>query len=226
MKLQNEFLVDAPLADTWAMLLDVRRVAECLPGATLESDGTDGIYRGSMQMRLGPMTLAYKGTVRMAEIEEDSHSVTMGIKAKELKGQGTASARIRNQLELGENGATRVSVETDLNITGRPAQFGRGIMEDVASKMLDDFAKRIEQEVVGNNGHAGAPETTTGGALPPGSSPPPTAEDTAQLDLGSVIAGPIVKRVGVGVGAAVAVVIALSILRRRRTGMRLRIDWR
>src|SRR4051794_1465445 len=159
MKLQNDFLVDAPLDETWATLLDIQRVAECLPGASLESDGGDGVYRGSMQVKLGPMTLAYKGTARMAEVEEDARSATIEVKAKELKGQGTATARIRNKLEPRSGGATHVSVETDLNITGRPAQFGRGIMEDVAGKMLGDFAKRLEGEVLRGRATNGAGTT-------------------------------------------------------------------
>src|SRR3954454_1989721 len=110
MKLQNDFVVDAPIEDTWATLLDIQRVAQCLPGASLESDGGDGVYRGSMQVKLGPMTLAYKGTARMAEVLEDAHSATIEVKAKELKGQGTASARIRNKLEPEGGGSTHVTV--------------------------------------------------------------------------------------------------------------------
>ncbi|MEA2426086.1 MAG: uncharacterized protein QOH13_2496 [Thermoleophilaceae bacterium] len=237
MKLQNDFLVDAPLDETWATLLDIERVAQCLPGAKLESDGGDGVYRGSMQVRLGPMTLAYKGTARMAEVEEDAHSATIEVKAKELKGQGTASARIRNRLEPGAGGATHVTVETDLNITGRPAQFGRGIMEDVAGKMLGDFAKRLEGEVLrgkaaanGNgapvaaapaSGSAAQAPTTSGPA-----SPPSVEEPAAALDLGSVVAGPLAKRAAVGLGGVALILLVLSLLRGRKSGLTFNINLR
>jgi carbon monoxide dehydrogenase subunit G len=234
MKLQNDFLVDAPLDQTWTTLLDIQRVAQCLPGATLESDGGDGVYRGSMQVRLGPMTLAYKGTARMAEVEEDAHSATIEVKAKELKGQGTASARIRNRLEPGAGGATHVMVETDLNITGRPAQFGRGIMEDVAGKMLGDFAKRLEGEVLrGNavtNGNGAPPATATASEPPPASGPAsssePADEPPAALDLGSVVAGPLAKRAAMALGGLGLLLLVLSVLRGRKRGLSVSVNWR
>jgi carbon monoxide dehydrogenase subunit G len=230
MKLQNDFLVDAPLDETWATLLDIQRVAQCLPGATLESDGSDGVYRGSMQVKLGPMTLAYKGTARMAEVEDDAHSATIEVKAKELKGQGTATARIRNRLEPGEGGATHVTVETDLNITGRPAQFGRGIMEDVAGKMLGDFAKRLESEVLrGSNGHSAAAVEPAAGGSGPAPAPAPVSstsdDEPAALDLGSVVAGPLAKRAATGLGVVALLVLLASLLRGRK-GMNININLR
>jgi carbon monoxide dehydrogenase subunit G len=229
MKLQNDFVVDAPIEDTWATLLDIQRVAQCLPGASLESDGGDGVYRGSMQVKLGPMTLAYKGTARMAEVVEDDHSATIEVKAKELKGQGTASARIRNKLEPQGGGATHVTVETDLNITGRPAQFGRGIMEDVAGKMLGDFAKRLEGEVLRGR--------TTNGAVPAGEAAatpepapaaqsaqaPPADEPLEALDLGNVLAGPLAKRAGIAAGVLVLGLLLLSLLRGNRRGLTINV---
>src|SRR4051794_5614985 len=221
MKLQNDFVVDAPLDQTWATLLDIQRVAQCLPGARVEPGGDDGVHRGEMQLRLGPMTLAYKGTARMAEVEEDEHVATIEVQAKELKGQGTASARIRNRLEP-SGGATHVVVETDLNITGRPAQFGRGIMEDVAGKMLGDFAKRLETEVLSGNGHppgeaaaaapAGEPAPQASSAPPPPKSAPPQAE---ALDLGGVLLGPVAKRAAAGVGILALLALLAGVLRGR-----------
>lgn len=224
MKLQNDFVVDAPLDDTWATLLDIQRVAQCLPGASLESDGGDGIYRGSMQVKLGPMTLAYKGTARMAEVQEDAHSATIEVKAKELKGQGTASARIRNKLEPQPGGATQVTVETDLNITGRPAQFGRGIMEDVAAKMLGDFAKRLEGEVLRGHATNGAePAIAEPSGTPPTSTAREPAEPLEALDLGNVLAGPLAKRAGLTVGVLAVVLLLLSLVRGNRGGLNINI---
>jgi uncharacterized protein len=194
MKLENEFSVDAPLDRTWETLLDIPRVAGCLPGARLEAGGADGVYRGEIQLKLGPMTLAYKGTARLAEVDVDEHSATIEARAKELKGSGTATARIRNQLIPGENGSTRVRVETDLGVTGRPAQFGRGIMEDVASRMLADFAQRLEREIL--------------------ATPEPPPEDDS-FDLGALLLGPLGKRAGVVLGALALLLLAGAGLRRR-----------
>ncbi len=234
MRLENEFLVDAPVDQTWSTLLDIQRVAQCLPGAALESDGEDGVYRGSMRVKLGPMSLSYKGTARMAEVEEDSHSATIEVTAKEVKGQGTASARIRNHLSPGAERGTQVTVETDLSITGRPAQFGRGIMEDVAGRMLDDFANRLEAEVLRGNGGAppvdAAPEVNTGDAggavTEPADEPasPPAAD--AELDLGAVLLGPLAKRAVTALGLAALLALVGMALRGRKTGLSVTVSWR
>jgi len=244
MKLENEFTVAAPLEKTWETLLDIPRVAGCLPGATLDSDGADGVFRGRMRMKLGPMTLGYEGTVQMAEIEEDEHSATIEVRAKEVKGQGSASARIRNQLRGGD-GVTHVMVETDLSVTGRPAQFGRGIMEDVATRMLTDFAQRLEEEVSRQptdgaaaadpsplNGASGAtaqpstpetpPEPSTSAPRPP----TPDREEPAALDLGNVIAGPLAKRGAVAAGVLALLLAILVLGRRRPRGLTVTLSYR
>lgn len=239
MKLENEFTVAAPLEKTWETLLDIRRVAECLPGATLESDGTDGVFRGRMRMKLGPMTLGYEGTAELAEVEEDEHSATIDVRAKEVKGQGSATARITNQLR-GEDGVTHVSVVTDLNITGRPAQFGRGIMEDVATRMLGDFAKRLEQEVGRPPASGTAPEAPkldtaaadhADQASPNGSpsqpaSAAPASGDEPLLDLGEVIAGPLAKRGAVALAVLLVVLAVLGLSRRRPRGRTVTVSYR
>lgn len=248
MQLENEFLVDAPLERTWSTLLDIQRVAQCLPGAVLEDEAAEGVYHGSMQVKLGPMSLKYKGTARMAEVEEDSHSATIEVQAKELRGQGTASARIRNRLTPGGDGGTRVNVQTDLSITGRPAQFGRGIMEDVAGKMLGDFAKRLEGEVLRTNGGAptGAADAPAGsagaGAAAPSSGsgtssasgaaaspPPPTGPGPApasELDLGSVLLGPLAKRAAIGLGAVILLAVVRRLFGGPKSGLSVTVSWR
>ncbi len=240
MKLENEFTVAAPLEETWATLLDIRRVAECLPGATLESDGTDGVFRGRMRMKLGPMTLGYEGTAELAEVDEDEHSATIDVRAKEVKGQGSATARITNQLRGGD-GVTHVSVVTSLNITGRPAQFGRGIMEDVATRMLGDFAKRLEQEVSRPQANGAAPEAPKLEAVPadhadtqasPNGSPSqpvgsaPASGEEPLLDLGDVIAGPMAKRGAVALAVLLVVLVVLGLGRRRPRGLTVTVSYR
>lgn len=233
MKLENEFSVAAPLDQTWSTLLDIERVASCLPGAKLESESSDGTYRGEMTVKLGPMTLSYKGTARLAEVEEDEHIAVLEARARETRGSGMATAMIRNQLTAGDEGTTVVKVETDLNITGRPAQFGRGIMEDVSSRMLDDFARRLEREIVGGQARAAAAEADGDGdgSVPsttaPATPPPPATENA--LDLGSAVMGPLAKRAGIAAAVLAVFAVGLAVLlrgRRRRRGPHLTLSWR
>jgi carbon monoxide dehydrogenase subunit G len=222
LKLKNEFTVGAPLDKTWETLLDIGRVASCMPGAKLDSGGEDGVYRGTMKVKLGPMNIAYQGAAKLAEVDEDKHACVLDVKAKEQRGTGTASATITNRLsEAGEG--TKVEVETDLAITGRQAQFGRGIMEDVASKMLGDFAARLEQEIL-SGGTAGAeakaeqakPSGEPSAAAAKAETPPvtPVADDDDDdvLDLGNVVAGPVAKRAAIGAGVAAIVLVILFAL--------------
>lgn len=163
MKLKNEFTVAVPIERAWETLLDIERVAGFLPGATIEPTDEDGVYAGSMRVKLGPMTVQYKGTARLGDVDEQNHTADIEVQARELRGQGTASATIRNTL-VEEDGGTRVMAETDLNITGRQAQFGRGIMQDVAGRMLGQFAARFEQHLLGGDGGGDGGGGTAGGA--------------------------------------------------------------
>jgi carbon monoxide dehydrogenase subunit G len=137
--LENEFVVSAGVEPTWRLLLDLERVSRCLPGAAVEPGGEDGRLLGTMRVKLGPISMTYKGTARLDDVDETARAAVVAVEGKETRGQGSASARIRSTLAA-EGEGTRVRVETELNVTGRPAQFGRGIMQDVAAKMLADFA--------------------------------------------------------------------------------------
>lgn len=216
MKLENSFTVAAPIAETWQTLLDIERVAKCLPGAQIEPGDEDGVYRGAMKVKLGPMTVDYRGTARLQDVDEDTHTASIAVQAREAKGQGTAAAVIRNQLEP-QNGGTRVVAVTDLKITGRQAQFGRGIMEDVASTMMGEFAKRLESEIgsgsaagkAAGDGAAAAPEA--GQAQDRGRQEEPEA-----LDVGNVLAStPTVRYAGIA-GLALLLLLVLAGLRRGR----------
>jgi uncharacterized protein len=221
MKLENEFTVAAPLDQTWDTLLDIERVATCLPGATIEPGGEDGVYHGAMRMKLGPMNVQYQGTARLQDVDEDSHTASIAVQAREAKGQGTAAAVISNSLEQ-VNGKTKVTAVTDLQITGRQAQFGRGIMEDVADRMLGEFAKRFEQELLSG-------DSPTPVAAPAAAPEPPAAERPAPdvLDMGSVIGGAPAARYAAGAAVAVAAVVVVGLLRRRgRRGVRIDFSYR
>ncbi|HEV7846548.1 MAG TPA: SRPBCC family protein [Thermoleophilaceae bacterium] len=155
MQLTNEFEVAVPVEEVWPALLDIERVARFLPGAEIEPSSEEGVYSGSMKVKLGPMTVSYRGTARLGDVDEESHSAAIEVEAREARGQGRAAATIVNRL-VDLDGRTRVVAETDLRITGRQAQFGRGIMQDVAGAMLDDFARRFEASLLAEAGGAGA----------------------------------------------------------------------
>lgn len=223
MKLTNELRVDAPVDRTWETMLDVERVAGCLPGATIEPLGEDGAYRGAMKLKVGPVSLAYGGTVRQADVDVDGHVVTFDARAKEAKGTGTASALITSRLTPDGDG-TRVVVETDLNVTGRPAQFGRGMMQDVASKMLDQFAGRLEQAILAGPG-APAPDVSAGAPGPAAAAGGPPPADEASLDLGAMLLSGYKCELGIA-GVVLAVVGGLLLRRRRPRGFEFTVRYR
>jgi carbon monoxide dehydrogenase subunit G len=226
MKLENSFTVAAPLDRTWHTLLDIKRVATCLPGAKIEPGGEDGVYHGAMKVKLGPMTVDYRGTATLQDVDEDNHTASIAVQAREAKGQGTAAAVIRNQLEP-QNGGTRVVAVTDLKITGRQAQFGRGIMEDVATTMMNEFAKRLEQELAKGDGAASDAASTPARDQPAGAgeAEAPGAEPEA-LDLGNVLAQTPIVRYGVIAAAALLVVALIGLLRGRRRQLTINLNLR
>ncbi|HEX8854056.1 MAG TPA: SRPBCC family protein [Thermoleophilaceae bacterium] len=197
MKLNNEFVVAAPLERTWSALLDVPRVARALPGATIDSEPADGAYRGTMKVKFGAVTAEYAGTAMLQDVDEDERVASFRVEARERRGQGTAAATITSRLAE-DSAGTRVSVETDLAVTGRQAQLGRGIMEDVAGGVLERFADGLEQELAGGS---------------PGPVQPPGSEEA--LDLGGAVLGPLRERAAV-FGAGVALGFLAGWLLRRR----------
>lgn len=222
MKLVNEFTVAAPLEKTWETLLDVERVASCLPGASIEPVGEDGAYRGRIRVKAGPVNMAYGGTVRLAEVDADAHVASFEARAKETRGTGTAAAVIRNALQP-TDGGTRIQVETDLDVTGRPAQFGRGLMEDVAARMLDQFSGQLEKLVL--EGAAVETGRADGGE----GQPPPAAaeEEEPALDLGAALfAGPRGRFAAAGLGLALLAALGGLLLRRRSRGLTVTVRYR
>jgi hypothetical protein len=227
MKLQNEFSVNVPLERAWETLLDIETVAGFLPGAKIEPTDEEGVFKGAMKIRVGPMSISYEGTARLAAVDEEARTADIEVRAKEAKGQGTASAVIRNHL-VQENGATRVIAETDLQVTGRQAQFGRGIMQDVAGRMLTDFARRFEAYLTADEAgeEAAAPAPAAGNGTEPGAAaaaparpapaPPGVPEEDA-LDLGSVVGQMPIVRYGVPAALVlVALAVVFGVLRARR----------
>ncbi len=193
MRLSNEFTIAVPLEETWAALLDVPRVARALPGATIEPDGADGAYRGSMKVKLGPVTAEYAGTARLQDVDDDERVASFYVQGRERRGQGSAAATITSRV-VPEGGSTNVLVQTELQITGRQAQLGAGIMEEVAGSLLREFSSRLEQELRG------------------GGRARPTAE---ALDLGAAAVGPLSERaLLVTAGVAVGLLLGRLVWRR------------
>ncbi len=141
MKLEQSFEVDAPLEQVWGVLVDVERVAPCLPGAEVTEVADDGTYRGTFTVKLGPTTAAYRGTLRIDLLDEAAHVATMHASGTDKRGQGGAKATMVSTLSERDAGGTRVEVDTDFRITGRLARFGRGgMIQDVSNRLLRDFA--------------------------------------------------------------------------------------
>jgi carbon monoxide dehydrogenase subunit G len=141
MELEHSFSVPVPAERAWDVLLDVERVAPCMPGATLDSVEGDSIA-GKIKVKVGPITMTYAGTAKFTERDRDAGVVTLEASGKETRGAGTASASVRSQLTP-EGDHTRVTVHTTLNVTGKPAQFGRGVMTEVGGKLIGIFADNL-----------------------------------------------------------------------------------
>lgn len=145
MKLEQSFEVDAPLPDVWAALVDVQRVAPCLPGAEVTDASDDGTYHGTFSVKLGPATASYRGTLKMEEIDEAAHRATMRASGTDKRGQGGAKALMVSSLREREGGGTHVDVETDFTITGRLASFSRGgMIKDISNRLLREFAECLQ----------------------------------------------------------------------------------
>jgi carbon monoxide dehydrogenase subunit G len=156
MELEHSFTVPVPEDRAWEVLLDVERVAPCMPGATLDSVDGDEI-KGHIKVKVGPIAMTYAGTARFTERDKDAHVITLEASGKETRGAGTASAKVRSMLE-GQDGQTHVIVHTTLNVTGRPAQFGRGVMADVGGKLIGIFASNLADMLAAQPSPASADE--------------------------------------------------------------------
>jgi carbon monoxide dehydrogenase subunit G len=208
MILENQFTVGADIDSVWRALLDMEGVASCLPGATITGTETEDVYDGSMRLKIGPMRVEYRGTATLSEVDAENHTAVISLSAREAKGQGSAMATIRNRLES-VDGGTRVTAQTELHITGPQAQFGRGVIEDVGKRVLNEFSQRLEQRIAG--GAAAAPDSDPSATLPAtvpadGQPSPPAG---GELDVGSLLAhSPAVRIGGAGLLVALGVILA------------------
>lgn len=211
MLIENNFRVPVPVEQAWRTLLDVPRIAPCLPGATLdESEGTT--HRGRVKVKVGPIQLAYKGEATIAEQDEAARRLVLIASGKETRGSGAASARVVAEL-VERDGATDVQVATDLDLTGKPAQFGRSIISDVSGRLIDQFATNLAALMVApQTPPATAPEAS-GEAVP--AAPAPPAEGAA-LDVWTLVPPPVRMAVRVGLPALLLLTTGWLLGRRGR----------
>ncbi len=178
MEFVNEFTVPTDIDTTWKTLIDLEKVAPCLPGATLEEVDGD-VYTGRVKVKVGPITVSYRGTAELVDVDEDAKTARIDAKGKETRGAGTANADVSAKLTETDEG-TLVHVVTDLTVTGKPAQFGRGVMGEVGTKIIDQFSQRLEELVLsdgddtsdtgdtGDAGETGEPAASGGEAAASG----------------------------------------------------------
>ncbi len=220
-QLINEFTVNRPIEEAWPLITDLERIAPCLPGAELqEVEGET--YRGVVKVKLGAISSQFKGEAHFVERDDENYRAVIKGAGRDTGGRGNASAEITAQAESLSPTSTRVAVTTDLHITGKVAQFGRGIMGDVSSKLMAQFADNLN-EMIDEQG-VGAPAAE---ASEPAPTPAPTDADpapaptvrkiegpaTEPIDLMEVGGSSLIKRI---VPALVAIALVLLILRRRR----------
>ena len=234
MELQNEFTVPAPVSEVWNTLLDVQRIAPCMPGATVERVEGDEVA-GRVKVKVGPITASYAGTARFVTKDESAHRLALEASGRETRGSGAASAKV--EARMSEDGSgTRVAVVTDLEVSGRPAQFGRGVMADVAAKLTEQFAgclaERIQepagasaasggQPADGAPAGTGAPAQTAeragAGQAPAAPVQAAPAQAAPAFDLVGTIAGPLGKQAApVLAGLMLGLILGLLFGHRRR----------
>ena len=197
MELDHSFTVPVPPDQAWDVLLDVQKIAPCMPGAQVDSVEGDDVA-GRMKVKVGPVSLTYKGMASFKDRDAAERSILVEASGKEMRGAGTASATVRAALSP-ENGSgdesTLVTMHTTLNVTGRPAQFGRGVIAEVGSRLIDKFADNLAQQL---GGGAAAEAPVAGAAVPAASAPAASAAATA----GAPALAPPSAAEGAGTGAA------------------------
>lgn len=222
MELTHEFEVPAGVDRAWEVLNDIETIAPCMPGATLEDvDGDD--FRGTVKVKVGPIQLTYAGTARFVERDADARRARIEANGTDRRGGGTAAAVITASLTEASTTATAVTVHTDLTVTGRPAQFGRGVMVDVGNKLLGQFADCLAEQIVAPTaeeevGEAAAPTPGTSAEplaadRPSEAVTPPGRPEAEAVDLLDLAGGSVLKRLA---PLAVAVAAVAWLLRRLR----------
>ena len=204
MRIHNEITLQAPADELFEFLSDVERVGPCLPGATIEGkDGED--YAGRMKVKVGPINATYQGKLRFLELDKDARRAVMRARAEEVNGQGNAEASITTEVEQADDENSIIRMDTDLQIRGKVAQFGRGAMEKISQRMFEQFAGNIEEAFNGNGAAAPEPASDDGEPAPKRvqASAPADADDDGQaLDVFGMLGTPAMAKAGPVVAVA------------------------
>lgn len=241
MRLEQSFEVSAPVERVWEALIDVERVAPCLPGAAITGRNDDGTYDGTFTIKIGPTTASYTGKLEMDLVDESARSATMRAQGSDKRGQGGAKATIVSKLTPAGEVATRVEVDTDYSITGRLARFGRGgMIEDISERLLKEFAARLQASLASEPEpppppppdepaplapegpppveRRAPPEPGDAPEPPPVDAPPPTHTrvDPEPIQGVSLVGSVLLGRIRRNPLPLVAGLVALLVLRRRR----------
>jgi len=211
-ELTHEFEVPASVAETWAAFTDVESVAGCFPGATVTSVEGDS-FQGSCKVKLGPIALVYNGSGTFLDKDESAHSLRIEANGKDKRGNGTAGADVAATMTEVAEGRTGVTVVTHLSITGKPAQFGRGVIEDVSNKLLGQFVDCLAAKLATDEAPPPDPE---GEPLPEEPTRPAPAPQSDALDLGATLVPVLLRTYGKQLAGALVAVLLLRWLLRRR----------
>lgn len=220
MELKHRFTVPSPLADTWRSFNELEEIAPCFPGATLT--GADGdTFTGTVKIKLGPIAMLYAGTGKFLSRDEATHTVVIEAQGKDKRGNGTAGATVTAVLAADGDGTT-VDVSTDMNVTGKPAQFGRGVIEDISDKLLEQFVQCVIKKAEGPPAEPEQPEEPAEPAEPAEPDEPaplvepvetietkPQPASAPELDLGSAMLPVLAKRFGPALLATAAAVLGM-----------------
>lgn len=246
MEINDSFRVDLPVEETWRVLMDIERIAPCLPGAQLQEIAGEE-YRGVVKVKVGPITAQYKGSAQFESRDEEARTAVIVGTGRDTRGQGNASATIRMQLTP-DGAGTAVTIDTDLSITGKVAQFGRGVMADVSAKLLAQFVENLERDVLARPEvdlvAADAEDAAAAAAPVVGTAPPADVSDpaltgppksngavtgdgpvevrtihspeAAPVDLLEMGGTPVLKRLAPVLGVVVVLLVLGFVVRRRR----------
>jgi len=220
MQLDHEFTVPVPVDQAWEVLLDVERLAPCMPGAVLDEVRGDE-FDGRVKVKVGPITVTYGGTASFVEKDVENHKLVIKASGKEAKGAGTAVATIIATLK-GSGDETQISVSTELAITGKPAQFGRGVMIDVSNKLLGQFTQCLSDKISGGGPEEAAPADSPGQQVNASNNGSTAATKQAPrpepeaIDLLDAAGAPVLKRVAPFAAMLILLLVVLGIRRKRK----------
>lgn len=220
MQFENEFAIEAPEDEVWAALMDIERVAPCMPGAKVTEKRSDSSFAATIKVKLGPVTMNYAADLEVEDRNDAEHTAKMTVAATETRGQGNAEAEVAMSA-TGEDAGTRVRIVTDLNLTGRAASMGQSLIADVSAMLVDRFAANLAKMLAGEQ-EAGTPRDPAGagaGTVPPASGPAAGSPAEAGLPIGPILIESATRQVrahAAEIGLFALAVALVALLRSRR----------